>query len=535
MKYIVYIIPPVSFDSAGLFNPPEPWAPEQCVVVIGLNTGTGTTIFTPTFFTGNTANECLQQNVCPTPTVTQTTTQTITPTVTRTPATTTAGRYTYFYYLVKSCTNESDLKYFNVVTDFPVNGVVFDPETGDCYKRIMRLEAPRDNKAPNINSWFYNCDTCYSNQRVARPTITPTASHTQTPTITSTPVYRLRLAKSCCNDQFFYVNAPYSLQVGTIAKVGNECIELFETLRVGPFYGYEYITETTFQSCLDCVNSNSCYSTFLAHKCNDDQTFKIFNVSTDFEPPFSVIFEEECWLVVSLLEEENTVGFDYITIGFDFGDCELCNQGLTDILIGAGATLTPTPNQSPTTTPTQTLTPSVESNIICLSQTNTVYISAFPTHRYIFVPGNYNSEYRVSIGTYVLMNIPFAHPIAFQNQFVEGFTYTGQYLKGTKVGLDGNVYSYYYGNVTITVTQPFFRISYECWNHGYMGGRDNLGYLEDCATIVPSASSTPQPSSSAPQPSSTDYPSVTASQTSTPNSTSAPRNGGGYSGGGGGY
>ena len=105
-----------------------------------MNTGTGTTIFTPTFFTGNTANECLQQNVCPTPTVTQTTTQTITPTVTRTPATTTAGRYTYFYYLVKSCTNESDLKYFNVVTDFPVNGVGFDPETGDVM-RIMRLEA----------------------------------------------------------------------------------------------------------------------------------------------------------------------------------------------------------------------------------------------------------------------------------------------------------------------------------------------------------------------------------------------------------
>jgi len=51
----------------------------------------------------------------------------------RTPATTTAGRYTYFYYLVKSCTNESDLKYFNVVSDFPVNGVVFDPETGDGF------------------------------------------------------------------------------------------------------------------------------------------------------------------------------------------------------------------------------------------------------------------------------------------------------------------------------------------------------------------------------------------------------------------
>ena len=107
------------------------------------------------------------------------------------------------------------------------------------------------------------------------------------------------------------------------------------------------------------------------------------------------------------------------------------------------------------------------------------------------------------------MNIPFAHPIAFQNQFVEGFTYTGQYLKGTKVGLDGNVYSYYYGNVTITVTQPFFRISYECWNHGYMGGRDNLGYLEDCATIVPSSFIYTTTFIIAPQPSSTDYPSVT--------------------------
>ena len=165
-----------------------------------------------------------------------------------------------------------------------------------------------------------------------------------------------------------------------------------------------------------------------------------------------------------------------------------------------------------------------------------------PPNRYIFGNGNYGSEYRVSTGTFVLMNIPFSHPIAFQNQFVEGFTYTGQYLKGTKVGLDGNVYDYYYGNVTISVTQPFFRISYECWNHGYMGGADNLGYLEDCATIVPSASSTPQPSSSTPEPSSSspspspsNYPSVTSSQTSAPNPTQPPRSG--YSGGsgGGGY
>jgi hypothetical protein len=473
--------PPVLFGNAGVFS-------GECVVVIGLNSGSGTTIFTPTYYTGDTSYHCLLENACPTPTPTTTVTNSLTPTVTRTPASTIAARYTYGFYLCKSCVNENILRYFNVVNDFPVNGVVYDRETGTCYIRVMQLTPPSNNTAPSITSWSYDCDSCYSNQRAIKPSPSITPSQTITKTPTSSPSYRLRLAKSCCSNEFVYVNAPYGLPVGTFAKIGNECIELYESLRVGPFYGYEYITETNYDSCDQCIVNNSCYSTYLTHKCQDNSVFMILNIHTDYNPPFSVIFNEECWTVVSLLSEENTVGFDYVIDGLDFENCSLCQIGLNDLLTEIGATLTPTPYMSPTTTPTMTVTPSTGSNLICLTPTNSVTIQEGPQGlRYVFGNGNYNSEYRVSTGGFVLINVPYSHPIAFLDQFVEGFTYTGQYIRGTKQASDGNVYTYYYGNVTINVQQSFFRISYECWNHGYMGGFENMGFLSDCqSNITPS-------------------------------------------------
>ena len=94
-------------------------------------------------------------------------------------------------------------------------------------------------------------------------------------------------------------------------------------------------------------------------------------------------------------------------------------------------------------------------------------------------------------GTYVFSNVPAGHPIAFYNfGKTNEISYTGTTVGGTKAGQDGNTYTYYSGDVTVTVNGDFGTISYECYNHGYMGGETNLSYSADCEV---DAAPTPPP------------------------------------------
>ena len=95
-----------------------------------------------------------------------------------------------------------------------------------------------------------------------------------------------------------------------------------------------------------------------------------------------------------------------------------------------------------------------------------------------------NTQYKVGMGKYKITAIPISHPIAFLNNGVSNFTYTGSYPGGTKVASDGNTYTYYWGTITITVTGSFSPIDYECYNHGYMGGQDNMTYDATCIGIT---------------------------------------------------
>tara|TARA_R110002020_G_scaffold453806_2_gene668895 strand:- start:11478 stop:14462 length:2985 start_codon:yes stop_codon:yes gene_type:complete len=100
-----------------------------------------------------------------------------------------------------------------------------------------------------------------------------------------------------------------------------------------------------------------------------------------------------------------------------------------------------------------------------------------------YVFDNKYGIYQMGLGTYTMNDVPSAHPIAFHNFGKESrITYTGTASGGTKTGLDGNTYTYYYGNITITVAGDFGTMSYECYNHGYMGGENNLVYNADCLT-----------------------------------------------------
>ena len=89
----------------------------------------------------------------------------------------------------------------------------------------------------------------------------------------------------------------------------------------------------------------------------------------------------------------------------------------------------------------------------CLQGTNTVAIintSQGNVYRFNGVEGN---PYGTSTGTYVLSNVPSAHPIAILNNGKTNLiSYTGDIDAGTGVAPDGNTYNFYYGNVTITVT-----------------------------------------------------------------------------------
>jgi hypothetical protein len=101
----------------------------------------------------------------------------------------------------------------------------------------------------------------------------------------------------------------------------------------------------------------------------------------------------------------------------------------------------------------------------------------------IYIFDNKYGTYQMGQGTYVMNDVPSAHPIAFHNFGKESrLSYTGTSSGGSKAGLDGNTYTYYYGTVTITVGGDFGTMSYECYNHGYMGGQNNLIYNADCLT-----------------------------------------------------
>ena len=85
-------------------------------------------------------------------------------------------------------------------------------------------------------------------------------------------------------------------------------------------------------------------------------------------------------------------------------------------------------------------------------------------------------KYGFNIGTYVIRYIPEAYALTFINTGVEDLFAFDGYL-GNKIeatGPDGNLYSFYYGNININVTGDFGQLSYYTINDGFMNGRKKL-------------------------------------------------------------
>ena len=137
-----------------------------------------------------------------------------------------------------------------------------------------------------------------------------------------------------------------------------------------------------------------------------------------------------------------------------------------------------------------------------LSATNTVtYVGASGGNQYVF-NGAYGT-YGVVNGTYVLSSVSSSHPIAIiNNGKTSEISYTGAVNEGTGTGPDGNTYTFYSGNVTITVSGNFDTVSYYCLNHGYMGGKDNLIYVSsvgESGLKIPSGTELNRPTAAAGQ------------------------------------
>jgi len=193
------------------------------------------------------------------------------------------------------------------------------------------------------------------------------------------------------------------------------------------------------------------------------------------------------------------------------------------------SSLTPTQTPQPTSTqgptPTSTAVPSTPTptptvSLTCLDSNNdnsVMYgeINFGQGNFYIF-NGSYE-KYHTNTGTYLLKNVSSGHPITVLNNGKESLIYVDGTHAGTKIGSDGNSYSYYYGDVIITVQGNYGTVSYECYYHGYMGGQDNLVFSNTCpisptptptSTVEPTATPVPPTSTPAPTPTATSDPSI---------------------------
>ena len=106
-----------------------------------------------------------------------------------------------------------------------------------------------------------------------------------------------------------------------------------------------------------------------------------------------------------------------------------------------------------------------------LNSTNAVTVINSGGNQYNF-NGVYG-KFGLRKGTTVLTGVPSGHPIAVLNDGLTGITYTGTVNEGT-LAVGGITYTFYSGDVTITVTADFGVASYYCKIHGYMGGENNL-------------------------------------------------------------
>ena len=95
------------------------------------------------------------------------------------------------------------------------------------------------------------------------------------------------------------------------------------------------------------------------------------------------------------------------------------------------------------------------------------------------VPYVLNENIAVGIGVYIINGVPKEHPIGFVTDDVSKL----EVIEGEEFGikiLEGYFIMHYWGNIKFQVKGDFGTMSYHCYNHGYMGGKDRLKFIDSC-------------------------------------------------------
>ena len=126
----------------------------------------------------------------------------------------------------------------------------------------------------------------------------------------------------------------------------------------------------------------------------------------------------------------------------------------------------------------EVLAPSL--SIQCLSQTTDNVVSM--VNPYIFNNIAYDSYDLIGLNTgiYTLTGVTSTHPFGFvinDNSLIQ--IISGNKLSNTKE-VEGIEVTYYTGSIVFEVKGDFGTISYDCMNHGYMGGNKRLIYTTTC-------------------------------------------------------
>ena len=127
-----------------------------------------------------------------------------------------------------------------------------------------------------------------------------------------------------------------------------------------------------------------------------------------------------------------------------------------------------------------------EKTIHCLYPQTNLSVLELDNHLVIRFNGDTNyiedRVYGLHDGQYMIFNIPEEHPIAFINYGKEDyFEYTGSSNNSfTRLGPDGNIYTYYFGVIILYIYGDFGKISVYDYYYGYAGGKYLFQYTSIC-------------------------------------------------------
>ena len=300
------------------------------------------------------------------------------------------------------------------------------------------------------------------------PSPTPTAplpSPTPTPAVPNCTTWEL-VCGSSQTCYYEYINCNGSTISGYIDP--DRDIEICVDSRYSPTITNGSADNTT-EACGATPVPTSSYSYWEYSKCSDSSIKQVFYAPIGYVMPLALLYNNLCY------ENPQSTG---VSTGENVLNATAYNS-CVDCL-----SANPEPN-------------------VCLGFTNTVAIVNRGLGNEYEFNGQNGNPYGTSTGTYTLLSVPSAHPIAILNYGIASFiSYTGTVNAGTGTAPDGRTYTYYSGDVTITVNGDYGTVSYACKYHGYMGGQNNLAFNPTLCSIPPAPSPAPAAPSPTPTPAS---------------------------------